>query len=64
MIRAVARRLAEVLGGLVMLAGLAVLFEAILMLRAHDYVAALLLGLVAVPLVRAAVDLLRPSLGE
>jgi hypothetical protein len=43
---------------------MAVLFWAIVQLRAHDYVAAILLTVAALSTMRAGADLLRPTLGE
>jgi hypothetical protein len=40
------------------------LFATVLDVRAHDYVAAMLWATVGLSLVRAAVALLRPSMGE
>lgn len=58
------RRIAEVSGGLLVLLAAVALFEGVRALRAHDYVASVLLALVAVPLVRSSVELMRPSIGE
>jgi hypothetical protein len=44
--------------------GLAVLFGAVWKLELHDYLAALLLVVTGLSLVRAGVELLRPSIGE
>lgn len=43
---------------------LGVLFFAIWTLREHDYVAAILLVLTGLSLLRAGVELLRPTVGE
>lgn len=51
-------------GALLLLLGLAALWGVVLDVRGHDYVAAMLWATVAVALVRAAVALLRPSMGE
>lgn len=59
-----ARRIAEVAALLLVVAAVGALFEGVRSLRAHDYVATVLLGLVAIPLVRASAELLRPSIGE
>jgi hypothetical protein len=43
---------------------MAVLFWAVVQLRSHDYVAAALLVLTGLSVLRAGVELLRPTLGE
>ena len=47
-----------------MLASLGVLTYAVLSLRAHDYVAAILLVVTGLFMLRAGVELLRPTVGE
>ena len=47
-----------------MLTSLGVLFYAVLQLRAHDYVAAILLVIVGLSLLRAGAELLRSTVGE
>lgn len=47
-----------------MLVSLAVLFYAVLQLRSHDYVAAILLVITGLSLLRAGAELLRPTVGE
>ncbi|MCC7534725.1 MAG: hypothetical protein IT379_00850 [Deltaproteobacteria bacterium] len=59
-----ARRIAEIAALLLVVAAVVALFEGVRALRAHDYVATVLLGLVAIPLVRTSAELLRPSIGE
>ncbi len=58
------RRLREVLGALLLVAALVTLFFAVMNLRAHDYVAAILLSVMGVALLGAGVELLRPTVGE
>ncbi len=57
-------RLREGLGTLLLLAALVTLFLGVMDLRAHDYVAAILLSFIGLALLGAGVELLRPSLGE
>jgi hypothetical protein len=47
-----------------LLASLGLLFRGVLILGRHDYVAALVLTVVGLSLLGAAMELLRPSLGE
>jgi hypothetical protein len=49
---------------LLVLASMAILTYAVLQLGAHDYVAASLLVFTGLSLLRAGVELLRPSVGE
>lgn len=51
-------------GALLIGAAIAVLFWGVLQLRAHDYVAAILLVIAGLAVLRAGVELLRPTLGE
>jgi len=51
-------------GAVLLLVALGVLFYAVLELRGHDYVAAILLVVTGLSLLRAGVELLRPTLGE
>jgi hypothetical protein len=48
-------------GLVLVLAALAVLFQAVTVLRGRDYLACILLSLIGVSLMRAGVELLRPS---
>lgn len=51
--------------GLIMvLASMGVLYHGIVQLRVHDYIAAILLVVTGLSLLRAGVELLRPSVGE
>lgn len=58
------RVLRDSFGVLLILVGLSALLGVVLDVRAHDYVAAMLWATVGMALVRAAVALLRPSMGE
>jgi hypothetical protein len=49
---------------LLVLGGLAVLFQAVMLLRARDYLASIILVSTGMPLLRAGVELLRPSIGD
>lgn len=51
-------------GLLLVLAALGVLYHSLNQLRGHDYVAAILLVVTGLSLLRAGVELLRPSVGE
>ncbi len=51
-------------GGLLLLASLGTLFYAIVQLRGHDYVAAIVLTFIGLAVLGASVELLRPSTGE
>jgi hypothetical protein len=51
-------------GTVLLASALAVLFHAVTRLRGHDYVACILLTTTGLALLRAGVELLRPSLGE
>lgn len=51
-------------GVLLLLCGLGALAGTVLDVRGHDYLAAMLWATVGLSLVRAAVALLRPSMGE
>lgn len=57
-------RLGVALGALLVVASLAGLFASMLELRDHDYVGAVLLVFVGLSLLRAGVELLRPTVGE
>jgi hypothetical protein len=58
------RGLREGSGTLLLLAALAVLFYAVLLLRARDYLACGILVFTGLSLMRAGVELLRASTGE
>ena len=58
------RTLRDGSGLMLVLASLAVLYHGIIQLRGHDYVAAILLVVTGLSLLRAGVELLRPSVGE
>jgi hypothetical protein len=58
------RGLREGSGALLVLGGLAVLFQAVMLLRARDYLASIILVSTGMPLMRAGVELLRPSIGD
>jgi hypothetical protein len=51
-------------GLLLVLAALAALFHAVSQLRGHDYLAAALMVLMGLAVLRAGVELLRPTVGE
>jgi hypothetical protein len=51
-------------GTVLLASALATLFHAVTQLRGHDYLAAMVLSLIGWALLRAGVELLRPSLGE
>jgi hypothetical protein len=51
-------------GALLLVAALAALFRAVTQLRGHDYLASLVLAAIGLSLLRAGVELLRPSVGE
>ncbi len=51
-------------GALLVVSALGLCFYGVSLLRAHDYVACMLLILTGLSLLRAGVDLLRPSVGE
>lgn len=57
-------RLREVFGVLLLVAALGTLFSGVMNLRAHDYVAAILLSVMGLALLGAGVELLRPTVGE
>ena len=52
------------IGAMLLLIALGVLFYAIVQLRTHDYVAAILLVVTGLSLLRAGTELLRPTVGE
>ena len=58
------RTLRDGTGALLVLSALVTLSLGIVELRGHDYVAALLLSVTGIALVRAGVELLRPTVGE
>ncbi|HEY2734594.1 MAG TPA: hypothetical protein VGI70_11450 [Polyangiales bacterium] len=51
-------------GVLLLLCSLASLFYGVMQLRQRDYLACLILSLTGISLLRAGVELLRPSVGE
>jgi hypothetical protein len=51
-------------GALLVVSALALCFHGVSQLRAHDYLACIMLTLTGLSLLRAGVDLLRPSVGE
>lgn len=51
-------------GALLVAAALGLLFWAVMQLRGHDYLAAVLLIVTGLSVLRAGVELLRPTLGE
>lgn len=58
------RGIREGSGALLLLAALVVLFQGVTQLRARDYLACVILVLTGLSLMRAGVELLRPSTGE
>ncbi len=58
------RSLRDGSGALLVLSALAVLFFGVVELRGHDYVAAIILVVIGLSLLRGGVELLRPSVGE
>jgi hypothetical protein len=58
------RALRDGSGALLVLTSLGVLFYAVVQLRGHDYVAAIVLTVSGLALLGAGVELLRPSVGE
>lgn len=64
MVEPVGRLLRDGSGALLVVTSLAVLFYAVLQLRSHDYVAAILLVITGLSLLRAGVELLRSTVGE
>ena len=58
------RTLRDGSGALLVGVAMAALFFGVVQLREHDYVAAVLLVIVALSVLRAGVELLRPTLGE
>jgi hypothetical protein len=59
-----ARSLREASGALLLLVSLGTLFVAVRELGGHDYVAAGMLTFAGIALLRAGVELLRPTVGE
>ncbi len=59
-----ARTLREGLGFLLVVGGLVTAFYAVVQLNSHDYVAAILLIMTGLPILRAGLELLRPLIGE
>ena len=51
-------------GALLVLGALAVLYQAVAVLRGRDYLACIILVMVGLSLMRAGVELLRPSIGD
>lgn len=51
-------------GAFLLVGAIALLFWAVVQLRSHDYVAAVLLIVSGLSVLRAGVELLRPTLGE
>jgi hypothetical protein len=60
----VGRAVRDASGAVLVLVSLGVLTYAVLSLRAHDYVAAILLVVTGLFMLRAGVELLRPTVGE
>jgi hypothetical protein len=58
------RLLREGSGAVLVLGALAVLFAAVHWLRARDYLACIILVFTGISLMRAGVELLRPSVGD
>jgi hypothetical protein len=58
------QRLRESSGVLLLVGALAILFYAVVQLRGSDYLACMILVLTGLSLMRAAVELLQPSIGE
>jgi hypothetical protein len=58
------RGLREGSGALLVLGALAALFYGVMLLRSRDYLACIILVLTGLSLMRAGVELLRPSIGE
>lgn len=58
------RALRDGSGAMLVGAAMVVIFWAVVQMRAHDYVAATLLLVTGLAMLRAGVDLLRPTLGE
>lgn len=58
------RLLRDGAGSILVVASLILLFAGVWQLRGHDYVASVLLVLSGLSVLRAATELLRPSLGE
>lgn len=59
-----ARALRDGTGLVLVVAALAALFSGVVSLRDHDYLASMLLLLTGLAVLRAGVELLRPSVGE
>ncbi len=56
--------LRDVIGVVLVLAALVTLFIGVTQLRAHDYLACIILTFTGLSLMRAGAELLRPSVGE
>lgn len=56
--------LREVVGVVLVVAALVMLFVGVTQLRAHDYLACIILTFTGLSLMRAGAELLRPSVGE
>lgn len=54
----------EPAGGILLIGSLGGLFYAVMLLRGHDYVSAIVLTIIGLALLAASVELLRPSAGE
>ena len=54
----------DVAGGVLVIGALWTLFEALMRLRDHDYLAAFAASLLGLAVLGAAVELLRPTVGE
>ncbi|MCA9532790.1 MAG: hypothetical protein KC593_03890 [Myxococcales bacterium] len=54
----------DVAGGALVVASLVTCFEGLMRLRAHDYLAAVVVLMVGLALLGAGVELLRPTVGE
>lgn len=54
----------DICGALLVLGALAGLFEGLMRLRAHDYVAAFIIMMAGLGVMGAGVELLRPTVGE
>jgi hypothetical protein len=59
-----ANALREVTGVVLVLVALVTLFVGVTQLRAHDYLACMILTFTGLSLMRAGAELLRPSVGE
>jgi hypothetical protein len=64
MVSRMGRLLREGSGALLLLGALGILFHGVQLLHGRDYLACLILIFTGIPLMRAGVELLRPSIGE